>query len=160
MWGMIGQPQNCFIFHLLSAIFTTYENQALVKYTGWYLYDGLVEKRKQGTGLQYLIGMPSKHSCYIQDFVCCLLEKGLRNLPFFSFHLEFKKIRVSIQLFLYQSTLKNDYCSHLKILNKGQCQVTTELVRPFETFVEKLTVQCGRRGYLECTTLICVCTKR
>ena len=31
----------------------------LMKYTGWYRYDGLFEKRKQGTSLQYLIGMPN-----------------------------------------------------------------------------------------------------
>ena len=31
----------------------------LMKYTGWYLHDDIVEKRKQGVGLQYLIGMPN-----------------------------------------------------------------------------------------------------
>ena len=31
----------------------------IVKYDGWYLYDGIVEKRKQGTGLQLTVGIPT-----------------------------------------------------------------------------------------------------
>ena len=79
----------------------------------------------------------------MEDFVCCLPEKGLRNLPFFSFNLGVSQSRVSTQTFLHQTTVKNDYCFHFKILNKGQCHVTTELVRPFEPFVERLTVSHG-----------------
>ena len=45
-------------------ICTTKMSHPLMKYTGWYLYDGPVEKRKQGTGLQYLIGMPNIPAIY------------------------------------------------------------------------------------------------
>ena len=36
------------------------------------LYDGLIEKRKQGTGLQYLIGMPNIPATYRISYVVYL----------------------------------------------------------------------------------------
>ena len=44
----------------------------LMKYTGWYLYDRLVEKRKHGTGLQYLICMPNIPATYMISYVVYL----------------------------------------------------------------------------------------
>ena len=40
----------------------------IVKYDVWYLYDGIVEKRKQGTGLQLTVGVPAPPKAYRMSY--------------------------------------------------------------------------------------------
>ena len=44
----------------------------IVKYDGWYLYDGIVEKRKQGTGLQLTVGVPTPPKAYRMSYAIYL----------------------------------------------------------------------------------------
>ena len=44
----------------------------IVKYDGWYLYDVIVEERKQGTGLQLTVGVPTPPTAYRMSYAIYL----------------------------------------------------------------------------------------